>query len=208
MTPAMEAALSAPQVMLAGLLRIEFPGYTLRLTDCSAVLPSMGQSFVGRDDRFGTIGAIEAIEEMTGDQMPGLDLVLMPPGLSAAADLAQPEMQGASVRIWLAVVNSQTGVPLPDPELLFAGEVDTVTLEIDRGVRSLAVACTSVFERLMEPDEGARLADTFHQSIWPGELGFSNITGTPIERMWGPGQKPPAATLAPQLPRTGVQRYF
>lgn len=208
MTPAMEAALGAPRVMLAGLLRIEFPGYTLRLADCSAVITAMGETFVGRDAVFGTIGAIETVEEMTGDQMPGLDLVLMPPDLSAAVDIAQPEMQGSAVRAWLAALNPETGDAIASPEMLFAGEVDTVSIEIERGTRTLSVACASVFERLMEPDEGARLADSFHQWIWPGELGFANMTGTPVERLWGPGLRAPSATLAPQLPRTGVQRFF
>lgn len=208
MTPAMQAALSARHVMLLGLLEISFPGYTLRLADASTVVVAMGATFVGRDVRFGTIGAIEAVGEQTGDQMPGLDLVLMPPDLSSAIVLSHPGMQGAPVRAWLAAIEIETGLPISEPELLFAGEVDTVSLEIDRGTRTLAVSCTSVFERLMDPDEGARLADSFHQWVWPGERGFSNMTGTPVERLWGPGQKPPSITMPPQLPRTGVQRFF
>lgn len=212
MTPSMEIALGARHVIFAGLLRIEFPGYTLRLTDCSAVITATidgtAQTFVGKDARFGTIGAIETISETAGDTMPGLDLVLMPPDLTAAVDLAQPAMQGVAVRAWLAALDLETGLPVSDPELLFAGEVDTVALAIDRGSRVLEVSCMSVFERLMEPDEGARLADSFHQWVWPGELGFANMTGTPIERLWGPGAKPPSVTLAAQLPRTGVQLFF
>jgi hypothetical protein len=208
MTAAMEVALGARHVMLVGLLRIAFPGYTLRLADASAVVTAMGEQFVGRDARFGTIGAIESVGEATGDQMPGLDLVLMPPALSAAVDLAQPTMQGAAVRAWLAAIDIESGQTFAEPELLFAGEVDTVALEIDRGTRTLAVSCASVFERLMEPDEGGRLADSFHQWVWPGELGFANMSGTPVDRLWGPGSRAPSVTLAPQLPRTGVQRFF
>jgi len=208
MTPQMTSALGQRRVLLAGLLRIDFPGWTLRLCDGSAALAWGSEAYTGKDARFGTIGAIEGISEEAGDTMPGLDLVLMPPSVSAAVDLAHPSMQGAPVRVWLAAVDAEAGTIIPDPELLFAGEIDTVTLEADRGTRSVAVNVASVFERLMEPDEGARLADSFHQWVQPGELGFQNMTGTTIDRLWGPGDKPPAAATVAQIPMTGVQRYF
>ncbi len=198
MTPGMETALSARQVMLVGLLRIEFPGWTLRLADGSIAIDWEGEVYTGADDRFGTIGAMEAIDEGAGDTMPGLDLVLMPPSLSAAVDLVHPGMQSSPVRVWLAAVDRGTGIVVPDPELLFAGEVDVATLQADRGTRSVAIEVASVFERLMEPDEGMRLADSVHQSIWPGELGLANMTGTAINKLWGPGEKAPSFTMVPQ----------
>lgn len=208
MTPVVQSALQERHVLLVGLLRIELPDYVLRLADASTIVTFAGETYRGQDARFGTIGAIEAIDEATGDQMPGLDIVLMPPDQSAAVELSQPAMQGSAVRASLAVLDLESGQVIGEPELLFAGEVDTVSLEIARGTRTLAISCASVFERLMEPDEGARLADSFHQWVWPGELGFANITGTPVERLWGPGDRAPSVTVPPQLPRTGVQRFF
>jgi hypothetical protein len=114
--------------------------------------------------------------------------------------LCQPENQGAPVRMWLAVVDPDTGIVVPSPELLFAGEVDVATLNQDRAELSVDIAVASVFERLFEPDEGARLADSFHQGIWPGELGLANMTGTPVAPLWGPGEKPPGITSVNQNP--------
>ncbi|UIJ43730.1 hypothetical protein LZK98_11575 [Sphingomonas cannabina] len=204
----MTAALDAPRKLLAGLVRIELPNHTLRLCDGSAAIQWGADVFAGKDSVYGTIGEVEMINEEVGDVMPGLDISMLPPALSAAQDLVSPAMQGAPVRVWLAVIDPVLGTVIPDPELLFAGEVDQPVLEVERGTRRVTFRCASVFERLMEPEEGARLSDSFHQWVWPGELGMSRMTGTPINKLWGPGDKPPAATQVPQIPRRGVQLYF
>jgi len=207
MTPQMQAALAQRQLIMAGLIRITLPDYTLRL--CDGALATWGaEVFLGRDDRYGAIGAIDVISETVGDQMPGMRLSLLPPSTTAAIDLATADDQGAPVRVYLAVIDAATGAVIPDPELLYAGEVDVSELELDRGSRTLNMTIASVWQRLLEPNEGAALSDAFHQSIWPGELGFENMTGTVIKKLWGPGEKPPAAALVPQLPTGGVQRYL
>lgn len=198
MTPQMGAALAGRRVMLLGLLKVVLPNHTILLCDGSIAVTWNGDTFTGRDSLFGTIGEIEEIAEETGDTMPGLDVTLLPPSLSAAVDLCNPAMQGALTLGWLAAVDPETGAVIPDPELLFGGEVDLPLLETDRGQRAVTLQIASVFERLMEPDEGVRLADSFHRYVWPGELGLANMTGAGIDRLWGPGDKPPAATYVPQ----------
>lgn len=207
MTPEMTAALSGRRVLIAGLFKITFPGGTLRLCDGGTV--SWGSEiFVSRDADFGAIGSAESISEAAGDTIPSYSIKLMPPDLAAAVAIASPDSQGSPVRAWLAVVDAETGEVVPDPELLFAGEVDTVTLEIDRGIQGLAIDVVSVFDRMFDDDEGARMSSTFHKRVHPGELGFDNMTGTPIDELWGPGDKPPAASIVPGFPNTGVQQYF
>lgn len=207
MTPALQSALAQPRVLLAGFLRIQFPDYTLRLVDGGTVQWG-AETFVSRDDRFGTIGAMSAIAEEVGDTAPAVDVSLIPPSLADAIELANAAMQGAPARIWMGAIDREAGTVISEPELIFAGEVDTVALELARGERSVEITIVSVFERLFDDDEGARLSDTFHQSIWPGELGFVHMTSTVINEIWGPGDRPPAAVQIAQFPRTGVQRFF
>lgn len=198
MTPQMNAALGGARVLIAGLLRIELHDHVIRLCDGSAAITWDAEVYSGRDPVYGTIGSVEAITEATGDTIPGLDLSLLPPALPAAVHLCAPANQGAPVRLWLASVNYDTGVVVPSPELIFAGELDAAALVQDRAELAVEIAVASVFERLFEPDEGARLADSFHQDIWPGELGFANMTGTPVNKLWGPGEKPPSVSYIPQ----------
>lgn len=204
----MAAALGGRQVLIAGLLRIALPGYTIRLCDGPAAIVFNAETYTGMDALYGTIGDMEAISEAVGDTIPGLDMTLIPTTLANAVALTAPANQGAAVRVWLAAVDAVTGIVVPDPELLFAGEIDTAVLELARDGQRVSLGIASVWERLFEPDEGARLSDSFHQSIYPGELGLGNMTGTPISRLWGPGDKPPAVTYAPQIPLGPVQRNF
>lgn len=194
MTPQMEAALSGRSVILAGLMRIQLPGHTIRLCDGGTTRWGEEQ-FTAKDPLYGVLGEIEQITEGIGDTIPALEFVLIPPSLAQAVALCHPDNEGSSFRLWMAVVDRATGLVVPDPELQFAGDIDVPTLEIDEdntfGVR---ISIASVFEQLFEPDEGVRLADTFHQFVFPGELGLANMTSTPIDTLWGPGQKNPAVS--------------
>lgn len=194
MTPGMEAALLGRQVLMAGLIRIDYPDYTLRLCDGSASIDFNGDIFTGGDDRFGTIAAVEAISEAAGDSAPGLVITLYPPDLTGAVELSSPQMQGSQVKLWLCVVDPVTGLVVPEPELLFVGEVDVPTLKGSGTERSVEIECVSAFEALFADNEGARLSDSFHKEVWPGETGMENMTGIVRNILWGPGDRDSGVT--------------
>lgn len=191
LSPAMQAALADGQrPYIAGLMQIDLPDYTLRLAD-GGVVSWNGQAFVGRDDRFGAIAAIGGFEDGVGDSAPIMSIELFPPSTVAATDLSRPEMQGARVRLWLAVIDPAAGTPLPDPYQVFIGDVDQTTIVATRADRRLRIECVSGFERFFEAEEGARLSDAFHKSIWPGESGLANVTGVQKRVYWGAEAPPP-----------------
>lgn len=188
--PATETALSQPTVTIAGLVEINFPGWTLRLCDGSGVVDFGGANYSGSDDRFGSIGAISPITSGEGNNAPALDFTFFPASSTAAADLSAPSFQGSRVRVWLAVVDPETGKVIGNPERVFFGLIDTTILMIGQGTRELNIQCVSGFERMFANNEGQRLADAFHQTIWPGELGFSNVTGITKNVSWGTESPP------------------
>ena len=194
MTPTMNAAAAARRVRVAALLHIEMPGHDIRLVDGSGVVSFDGQLFTGSDAVFGSWDQIDELTEEVGDSAPGIIVTLIPPAAIATADVAAAAMQGARVRVWIAVVDDDTGAVLPDPILQFEGEVDVATPELDRGERRVRYEIASVFDRLLEPDEGIRLSSGHHQSIFPTEKGFDQMTGTTLEKIWGPGSKAPVTT--------------
>lgn len=193
LTPAVQAALADGQrPFIAGLIRMDLPGYTLRLADGGHVRWG-SEDFVGRDPRFGVIASIGGFEDGVGDQAPALSLELFPGTTVAATDLSRPDMQGSRVRMWLAVIDPSTGAPIPDPYLIFSGEVDQTVLTAGRGDRRVRFELVSGFERFFENEEGTRLSDAFHQSIWPGETGLANVTGVQKRVYWGAEAPPPSA---------------
>ncbi len=189
MTPGMIAALQQRRVLLCGLVRIALPEHVVTVCDGSATIAFGGEFYTGGDSLLGVLTMVSSVSETAGDSFPAITITFIPPPAVAAVDLLDPAWQGSQVRLWLAAIDRDTGEVIPEPDLLHAGEVDIATLTTDRGMRTLAIEVPSVFDRLFEPDEGARMADSFHQWVHPGELGFDQMTGTPIDRLWGPGQK-------------------
>jgi len=179
-------ALAQPAVLLFGALRMELPDYTLRLLDGSATLVIGGETYVGKDETFGTIASISELTEEIGDSAPEITVTLFPPDVSATAVLSHPNMQGSVVHLMVGAVDMASGLVIGAPETLFLGEIDVPTIGIDQsGARTVEYTVVSVFERLFEVEEGQRASDGWHQSIHPGELGLEFMTGTDVNLYWG-----------------------
>lgn len=183
--PVLQAAVEAEVPYLFGAVKIEFPGYTLRLLDGSGEITIDGDLYVGEDDTFGTLDTIDVLTETIGDEAPEIQIGLLPPDGAASAELAAFSMQGSKVTIMLGAYDPASGSVVGTPEVLFYGELDVPTIELGQGSRSVGYTVVSVFERLFEVAEGERASDGFHQSIWPGELGLEFMTGTAKNLYWG-----------------------
>lgn len=192
LTPQMDAALAAASPTWFGAVRIDLPDHTLRLLDGAGFAVFDGGTYVGRDPVYGVLAAIDEISDGVGDEAPAIGLSLHPASDAAAADLASPAMQGSKVSIFVGAIDRASGLVVPDPELLFVGELDVPTLRSTRNGRSLELEVVSTFERFFADDEGARLADGFHRSVWPGEQGLAFVTGVEKTVYWGMDAPPQA----------------
>lgn len=182
---AVDTALAGRVVTIAGALEIVLPSHTIRLIDGAATIrfPD-GRVFTGRDETFGTIGAVDSISDGLGDQAPVLSLTLLPASDAAAADLAMANMQGSAVTFYLVVVDPETGAVVGDPEEIFSGLLDVPTLKAGPHGRSLDYEITSALEDMFMNDDGARLNNAYHQSFWPGEKGFEFVTAIVHQIYW------------------------
>lgn len=179
-------------VGLVGLCRIDLPAATIRLTD-GGFVDWDGDIFTSRDAVFGTIGSIEPLSEGIEAEVPALEMVMIPAGTAAAADLSQPGFQRSRVRLWLAEYDRATGALSGEPDLLFDGQIDQTTLTGGRSTRELAMTIVSSAERLFERNIGNSLSPSFHKSIWPGETGHDNATGLGAPVAWG-AEAPPSTS--------------
>ena len=185
LTVAFDAALAGSSPTVFGAVAIALPGGNVNLLDGAGVLSFGGRTYVGRDATYGTLAAIENLTDGTGDEAPALSITLLPASDAAAASLAAPTMQGSQVLIHIGAVDPATGAVIPDPQLLFIGELDVPKIVLKANARELEYEVVSVFERFFQDDEGARLAPGYHKSIWPGELGLDDVTGVARTYFWG-----------------------
>jgi hypothetical protein len=167
-------------------------GMPLRLMDGSGQVTFAGRTFTGSDPVYGVLAALEPVQDGLGDEAPSLRIGINPPTPSASAMLAAANMQGQSVLVWIGTVTPATGSVVPDPLLIFAGNIDQGVVSIGLGTRSVALDCVSIWERLFEDLEGPRLNNAYHQSVYPGELGFEFVTSVQRQLPWGADTPRPA----------------
>ncbi|WP_174291001.1 hypothetical protein [Sphingomonas bacterium] len=185
LTPAVDAALRADRIVVTLLIEANLPGGPMRLMFGIGAIAWGAKVFRDTDDSFGALASIDAIEDGDDDEAPPFTFTMLPPTDAAAAAVCNPLNQGAEVFVWLAALDPATMLLIPDPELLGYFQWDVATLMPDAGSREVEIECVSAFDLLLEDDEGARLTDAFHQSIWPGEAGCANVTGLTEPRYWG-----------------------
>lgn len=181
--PLLTFALSQDAIWPFGAIKIELPGKTLRLLDGAGVLTIGGETYAGSDEDFGTIAAIDVISEGMDDEAPEIQIGMYPSDAASLATLCNPAMQGAIVTVLFGAADPATMTPIGEPDLLYYGEIDVPTMRTAQ--RLVEFTVVSEFERLFEVDEGQRASDAFHQSIWPGETGLNQMTGTTEKLYWG-----------------------
>lgn len=201
--PALAAALRGDRPLLFGSVEINLPGYDLLLIDGAGELMIGNRLFVGRDATYGVLDTIKGLVDSVGDKAPALSLGLIPAGTAALAALLSPDVQGSPVTVSIGCIDMQTGWPVSNPYVLFAGELDTAKVSWGTRDRRIEYKVTSVAERFFQIEEGKRLSDTWHQSVWPGELGLSLITDVETYVPWGQKLDLTAIETRTDLPSMG-----
>lgn len=196
LSPALDAELRKASPLVFGAIAIDLPAAQVSLLDGSGILSFAGRTFVGEDPAFGTLSDIEDLSDGTGDSAPPFGMTLLPSDDAAAVTLSSPNMQGSPVRVYFGAVDQVSGLPI-DPQLIFVGELDVPKLTSDDQGRRLDYEVVSVFERLFESDEAARLSAGHHRSIFPNEAGLDFVTGVAQPVYWGVAGNPSAITSFP-----------
>lgn len=204
LSPALAAALAGERPLLVGIVEINLPGYDLLLLDGAAQIMIGGRKFVGRDPTYGVLDSVKGLADSTGDQAPALTLGLIPATDTALATLVDPAVQGSPVTVSMGCVDLATGLIVPDPYALFAGELDVPTIKWSANDRRLEYRVTSVAERLFATEEGIRLSDAWHQNVWPGETGLSLVTDVETYVPWGQKLDLTAVETRTDLPAMGT----
>lgn len=181
------------RVGLIGLCKIELPGSYGNVLLCDGgFIEFNGETYKSKDDVFGTIGSVQAMQEGVGNEVPALEMTLLPPGTTEPGEMAQPGFQTSRVRFWIGEYDLDTGELDGEPDVIFDGQLDRTMLTVGQS-RELSVSIVSLAERLFELNIGNSLSSAWHKSVWPGELGHDNATGLSIPIAWGV-ESPPRGT--------------
>lgn len=194
LTPQIATALRAGLSPIVPLIEVMMPDYPLfHLVGSGEVLWG-NRRFAGRDARFGVLVAASNLKDGATDEAPDWSLTFAPPDEAAVEDLTRADIQGADVNGYLGVVDRATGLLIPEPLQVFAGELDVARLRVGKGSRTVEWRCVSALERFHDTETGARLSDAFHKTVWPGETGLANMTGIEKTSYWGVEKIPSGVT--------------
>lgn len=170
---------------IAGLVKIELPSsITVRLCD-GGVIYWGAETFTAKHSTFGSVASVRPMSEGVGDEVPALEMVLIPSPTATAGDLVQPGFQTSRVRFWIADYTIATGAVSGTPDLIFDGAIDQCILSVGAQRRDLAMSIVATVERLFQGNIGNSLSPVWHKSIWSGETGHDNATGLSIPIAWG-----------------------
>lgn len=184
-SPALDAALANDVVTIFGALSITVGADTVRLLDGSSEIMINGNLHSGEDVNYGTWAALDKFTDGTGDNAPGIVVTMLPADEDAVQLLSGPDMQGEHVKVYVGAVNTETGLTIGDPYLLFDGEVDITRYIFGTRVSEIEFECVGGMERMFFNDEGLRAVPAFHAQVWPGETGLNHVTGITDTIYWG-----------------------
>jgi hypothetical protein len=174
-------ALSNAVVCMAMLVEMDLT-QPLNLNTSSLSLVLGGVTYSG----VGGLGQIDAITESSGD-LPRLNFSLagvQPSAISLA--LSEP-VQGAAVRIKMAVFDSATGAPI-DVRQRYAGYLDVMSVSDGKDSATLSVSSESAMLDLIRPT-GIYYNDIDQQALNPGDLAFQYVNDQVDQKIVWPSAK-------------------
>lgn len=167
-----------------GLLKIEFPSHTVRLSD-GGFITYDGGDYTSQDSVVGTLAGIEPMTEGKTGEIPALDLTFNVPAATAITVFTNGALQQSTVSLWLAKYDVETNIIQGTPDLQFLGQVDQPAVQIGRDQYMLSISAVSKAEWFFESDTGNTLSSAFHKDVYSGETGHDNATGLSVAVAWG-----------------------
>jgi len=155
------------------LVELQAKSGTLRLTTWPLNVDVLGQTWVG----VGALGSISDLHESDdgASEKVSLKLSVADEGLRAFALGDPSDYQDRPARIWIALLDANTGQIRGAPVLRFAGVMDQMTIERDGSKGSIGVDCRTVSYDVRSNPSALRMNHAQHTSRHPGELGFVHL---------------------------------
>ncbi len=185
LSPGLATALQADSPLIFFAVEVLYPTFALRLVDGAGAVTINSNTFLGLDPTYGVLVGPDPWQDGISAEAPHMTFQVQAPSNTAVAMLCNPAAQGAAVSLWFGAVDRVTGLAVASPYLLWTGDLDTMTLQVDRGLRSVKMDCESAWDRFFDTDEGILLDHATHLAIWPGELGLEFVTQVQAQIPWG-----------------------
>lgn len=185
----MKVEMEKPYFVTAFLFDLILPDHHVRWLDGAGEVKWGDDTYLGKDDIFGAIQAIDPIQEQVGTEAPFLRIKILPQDGYALAYLTDPARQGAKFTIHWATIARETGVIVGEPYLVFEGDLDAAESDVDTNETNITMDIASSWDLLFINGEGKRLNNAQHMSTWSEavatERGFEYVVAIQRNEPWG-----------------------
>ena len=136
----------------------------------TATLPTeTSHSYLG----IGALGSIDGILESSDGSSNGVKLQMSGVADGLLANALGENYQGRSAKIWLVFLDADD-VIIPDPIVLFSGQMDVMNLVDGDGQGGIEILCESR-DQLLKRTSESLLTDEEQQRVYPGDLGLQFV---------------------------------
>lgn len=175
-----DSAAAASAYGVAGLVEAQARSGTIRATTWPVNMTVFGNEFIGVGS-LGKIGELRESEDGAAELL-SIELSAIDVGLRGFA-LDPNDYVDQPIRVWVALLNPETGQLAGAPILRFAGVMDRAQILPEDGKVRIVMECrTAVYDVRTNP-AALRMNDAQHQADHPGELGFTylnDMIGRPV----------------------------
>lgn len=196
-----------PTITLAAIVKFEAPDGDVRLCD-GGMLDFASERYESLHPVFGTVREGGDNEAGFGDQAEDGTLVLVPHAEASVGAWWRNDLFGCRIRAWMGEVDAD-GVTVSSATQISDLLVDTAErVQGEAGEDLLVLELVGRGDKLFLTNEGNVCSDTWHQSVYAGELGFQNCTDLRGFVAWGAANPPRSAGAAsPPLGPPGLYGY-
>lgn len=167
--PGFDQAAGAAAYGVAALVEAQARSGTIRVTSWPVNLTVMGQNWIG----VGSLGKVGELRESDdgASELISVELSAVDLGLRGLA-LDPNDYVDRPLRIWIAMLNAETGQLSGAPILRFAGVMDRAQILPEAGKARIVMECRSAAYDVRSNPAALRMNNAQHQVDHPGELGF------------------------------------
>jgi len=136
----------------------------------TATLPTeSSHSYLG----IGALGSIDGILETSDGSSNGVKLQMSGIANGLLSNALGENYQGRSAKVWLVFLDSD-GAIVPDPIMLFSGQMDVMNLVDGDSQGAIEILCESR-DQLLKRTSESLLTDEEQQRVYPGDLGLEFV---------------------------------
>jgi hypothetical protein len=149
---------------------LDLPSGVVRVHTRTGTITWGSNDYVG----VGKFGAVSDVTEDAQLRPSGVSLTLS--GVDAALITAAmtEKYHGRAVSVWQGFLNTTTLALVADPQLVFSGLMDYMSIELGQNTGSIVVSCEGELAR-WNRHNGALYTHESQQAIYPGDRGFDLV---------------------------------